>query len=71
MRVMPQFRKEPALKVSTPEVRHIKAGCYSSIDDIMGAIMKNATRNDKEKLSLSWKVDRATHELQITFCGNV
>ena len=48
MRVPPQFRKEPALGFSTPEVRYIKAGCYLSIDDIMDAIMKSATRNDKE-----------------------
>ena len=48
MRVPPQFRKESALEFSTPEVRYIKAGCYSSIDDIMHAIMKSATRNDKE-----------------------
>ena len=48
MRVPPQFRKEPALEFSTPEVRYIKGGCYSSIDDMMDAIMKSAMRNDKE-----------------------
>ena len=87
MRVPPQFRKEPALEFSTSKVRYIKAGCYSSIDDIMDAIMKSATRNDKENSlsptnresteaaspsgKISWKVDRATQELQVKFCGNV
>ena len=45
MRVPRQFRIEPAMKFSTPEVRHRKAGCYSSLDDIMDAIMQNATGN--------------------------
>ena len=49
MRVPRQFRKEPTMKFSTSEVRYIKAGCYSSIDDIMDAIMKSATGNRKEK----------------------
>ena len=87
MRVPPQFRKKTALEFSTPEVRCMKAGCYSSIDDMMDAIMKSATRNDKENnLSstnqesteaasssgkISWKVDRATQELHVKFCGNV
>ena len=87
MRVPPQFRKKLALEFSTPEVRYKKAGCYSSIDDIMDAIMKSATRNDKENnLSatnnesteatspsgkISWEVDGATQELHVKFCGNV
>ena len=87
MRVPPQFRKEPALEFSTPELRYIKAGCYSSIDGIMDAIIKSATRNDKENSSsltnqesteaaspsgkISWRVDRATQELHVMFCGNV
>ena len=49
MRVQRQLRKEPAKKFSTPEVRYIKAGCFSSTDDIMDAIMKSATGNSKEK----------------------
>ena len=48
MRVPPQFRKEPTLEFSKLEVRYIKGGCYSSIDDMMDAIMKSAMRNDKE-----------------------
>ena len=48
MRVPPQFRKLSALEFSTPQVRSTKAGCFSSIDDIMDAIMKSATRNDKQ-----------------------
>ena len=87
MRVPPQLRKEPALEIRTPEVGYIKAGCYSSIDDIMDAIMKSATKNDKEhNLSpinqesteasspsgkISWKVDSATQEIHVKFCGNV
>ena len=87
MKVPPQFRKELALEFSTPELRYIKADCYSSIDDIMDAIMKSATRNDKEiSLSptnqesteaaspsgkISRKVDWATQELHVMFCGNV
>ena len=87
MRVPPQFRKEPALEFSTPEVHYIKAGCSSSIDDIMDAIMKSAARKDKgNNLSptnqesteaaspsgkISWKVDRATQEFHVKFCGNV
>ena len=47
MRVPCQFRKEPAMKFSTPELRYIRAGCYSSIDDIMDAIVKSATGNSK------------------------
>ena len=58
---------------------------YSSIDDIMDAIMKSATRNEKKnKLSLtnqesteaastsgkiSLKVDKATQELHVNFVG--
>ena len=61
--------------------------CYSSINDNMDVIMKNAARNDKEmNLSptnqestvaaspprkISWKVDGATQELHVKFCGNV
>ena len=87
LRVPPQFRKEPALKFSAPEVRYIKAGCYSSIDDIMDAIMKSAKRNDKDNnLSLSnqestdaanrarqisWRVEGATQELHVRFRCNV
>ena len=51
MRVPPQFRVvKPALTFTAPEVRYIRPSCYSSIDDIMEAIVKNATRNDNEKL---------------------
>ena len=51
MRVPRQFRAvKPALTFTAPEVRYIKAGCYSSNDDIMEAIVKSATRNDNEKL---------------------
>ena len=87
MRVPRQFRIEPAMKFSTPEVRHIKAGCYSSIDDIMEAIMKSATGNSYEKIlspniqqskdapsqptNISWKVDKATQELRVEYYGNV
>ena len=81
MRVPRQFRKEPAMKFSTPEVRYIKAGCYSSIDDIMDAIMKNAIGNSKEKIlspnapgqstNISWEVDKATQEPRVKFSGNV
>ena len=76
LRVPRQFRKEPTMKFSTPEVRYIKAGCYSSIDGIMDAIMKSATGDSKEKFlspniqqnkdapsqstNISWKVDKAT-----------
>ena len=81
MKVPRQFRKEPTIKFSTPEVRYIKAGCYSSIDDIMDAIMKSATGKSKEKIlspnihqnkdapsqstNISWKVDKATQELSV------
>ena len=87
MRVLRQFRKEPTMKFSTPEVRYIKASCYSSIDDIMGAIIKSATGNSKEKnlspniqqnkgepsqsTNISWKVDKATQELSVKCYGNV
>ena len=88
MRVPRQFRAvKPALTFTAPEVRYIKPGCYSSIDDIMDAIVKSATRNDNEKLlppttqhptdttsrstNISWKVDRATQELRVKFWGNV
>ena len=87
MRVPRQFRKEPTMKFSTPEVRYIKAGCYSSIDHIMDAIMKSATGNSKEKnlspniqqnedapsqsTNISWKVDKATQELSVKYYGNV
>ena len=75
------------MKFSTPEVRYIKAGCYSSIDDIMDAIMKSATGNSKEKVlspniqqnreapiqstNIYWKVDKTTQELMVMFYGNV
>ena len=78
---------KPALMFNAPEARYMKPGCYSSIDDINEAIVKSATRNDNEKLlppttqhptdttsrstNISWKVDRATQELHIKFCGNV
>ena len=43
MRVHRQFRAvKPALTLTAPEVRYIKPGCYSSIDDIMEAIVKSA-----------------------------
>ena len=87
MRVPRQFRKEPTMKFSTPEVRYIKAGCYSSIDHIMDAIMKSATGNSKIKnlspniqqnedapsqsTNISWKVDKATQELSVNYYGNV
>ena len=87
MRVQRQFRKGPTVKFSTPEVRYIKAGCYSSIDDIMDAIMKSATGNSKEKISspsfqqnkdapsqstnISWKVHKATQELSVKYHGNM
>ena len=50
MKVPRQFRKEPAMKFSTTEVRYTKAGCYSSFDDIMDAIKRNATGNSKGKI---------------------
>ena len=78
---------KPALTFTAPEVRCIKPGCYSSIDDIIEAIVKSATRNDKEKLlppttqyptdttlpstKIPWKVDRATKELHVKIWGNV
>ena len=88
MRVPRQFGAvKPALTFTAPEVRYIKPGCYSSIDDIMDAIVKSATRNNNEKLlppttqhptdttsrstNISWKVDRATEELHVKFWGNV
>ena len=88
MRVPRQFRAvKPALTFTAPEVRYIKPGCYSSIDDIMEAIVKSATRNDNEKFlppttqhptdtksrstNISWKVDRATQELHLKFWGNL
>ena len=87
MRVPGQFRKEPPMKFRTPEVRYIKAGCYSSIDDIMDAIIKSATRNSKEKIlrpniqqnkdapsqstNISWKVEKATQELRVNYYGYV
>ena len=86
MRVPRQFRKEPAMEFSTPEVRYIKAGCYSSNDDIMDALMKSATENSKKILlpniqqnkdapsqstNISWKVDKPTQELRVEFYGNV
>ena len=52
MRVSLQFRAvKPALTFTAPEVRYIKLGCYSSIDDIMEAIVKSATRNAKKNYS--------------------
>ena len=85
MRALPHFRKEPALEFSTPELRYIKATRFSSIDNIMDAIIKKATRNDKEDIlsptnqeskesaglsaKISWKVDKATQELHVKFCG--
>ena len=87
MRVPRQFRKEPAIKFSTPEVRYIKAGCYPSIDGIMDAIMKSATGKSKEKIlspdiqqnkdapshstNISWKVDKTRHKLSVKYYGNV
>ena len=87
MTVPRQFKKEPTMKASTPEVRYIKAGWYSSIDDIMDAIMKSATGNSKEKIlwpniqqkkdvpsqstNISWKVDKATQDLSVKYYGNV
>ena len=38
------------MNFSTQEVRCMKVVCYSSIDDIMEAIMKSATENSKEKI---------------------
>ena len=58
MRVPRPFRKEPTIKFSTPEVRYIKAGCYSSIDDIMDAIMKSATGKSKKILSPNIKQNK-------------
>ena len=50
VRVPRQFRAvKAALTLTAPEVRYIKPGCYSSIDDIMEAIVKSAARNDNEK----------------------
>ena len=87
MRVPRQFRREPAMKFSTSEVRYMKAGCYSSIDDINDTIMKSGTGNSKEKTlgpniqqykdapsqstNISWKVDKATQELRVKYYGNV
>ena len=87
MRVPRQFREmKPALTFTAPEVRYIKPGCCSSIDDIMEAIVRSATRNDNEKLpqttqhptdatwrstTISWKVDEAMQELHVKFWGNV
>ena len=87
MRVPRQFRKEPTMKFSTPEVSYIKAVCYSSIDDIMDAIMKSATGNSKKRnlspniqqnkdapsqsTNISWKIDKATQELSVKYYGNV
>ena len=88
MRVPRQFRAvKPALTFIAPEVRYIKPGCYSSIDDIMEAIVKSATRNDNEKplqpttqhptdatsrsTKISWKVDKTTQELHVKFWRNV
>ena len=87
MRVPRQFRKEPAMKFGTPEVRHIKAGCYSSIDDIMDGIMKKTTGNRKDKIllpniqqnkdapcqstNISWEVDKATQEIRVKCFGYV
>ena len=86
-RIPRQFRAvKPALMFTAPEVRYIKPGCYSSIDDIMDAIVKSATRNDNEKLlpptthyptdatwrstNISWKVDKVTQELHVKCWGN-
>ena len=86
MRVPQQFRAvKRALTFTAPEVRYIKPGCYFSIDDIMEAIVKSATRNDNEKLlppttqhrtdttsrstNISWKVDKARQELHVKFWG--
>ena len=87
MGVPRQFRKEPAMKFGTPEVRYIKAGCYSSVDDIKDAIMECTTGNSNEKVlspniqqnkeapsqstNLSSKIDKATQELRVKFYGNV
>ena len=81
-----QFRAvKPALTITAPEVRYIKPGCYSCIEDIMEAMVKSATGNDNERLlppttqhptdttsrsiKISWKVDRATQELHVKFWG--
>ena len=83
-----QFKAvKPALTFTAPKVRYKKPGCYSSIDDIMQAIVKSATRNDNEKLlpptiqhptdttsrstNISWKADRVTQELHVKFWGNL
>ena len=88
MRVPQQFRAvKPALTFTSPEVCYIKLGWYSSIDDIMDAIFKGATRNYNEKLlprttqhlrdatwrstNISWKVDKATIEFHVKFWRNV
>ena len=87
MRVPRQLRKEPAMKLSTSEVRYMKAGCYSSTDDVMDAIRKSGTGDSREKISspniqqnkdaasqstnISWKVDKATKENRVKFYGNV
>ena len=82
-----QFRKELAIEFSTPEVRYIKAGCQSSVDDTSDAMKKIASGNSKEKIlsqyfqqnkdapipsmNLSRIVDNVTQELRVVFCGNV
>ena len=68
MRVPRQFRKEPAMKFSTPEVRYMKAGCYSSIDDIM----KSATQNSNEKNYRQKSSRTKAHQVsQQTFLGKL
>ena len=72
MRVPRQFRKEPTMKFSTAEVRYIKAGCYSSIDHIMDAIMKSATGNSKKKNYHQTSSRMKTHQVnQQTFLGKL
>ena len=84
MRVPRQFRAEkPALTFTAPEVRYIKPGCYSSIDDIMQAIVKSATMKNfppttqhptdttSRSTNNSWNVDRVTQELHVKFWGNL
>ena len=74
---------KPALTFTAAEVRYMKPGCYSFIDDIMEAIVKSATRNDNEKFlppttqnptdatsrstNIPRKVDTAKQELHVKF----
>ena len=72
MTVPRQFRKEPAMKFSAPQVRYLKAGCYSSIDDITDATMKSATGHSKENFSRQTSSRIKTHQVnQQTFLGKL